>query len=260
MALHALPHAHLPAFASKGAVLRAEGLRAYLLSLRGAYLPYAPVPPVVLYVLSEREWRAQLPYPYGLPFQRSEGGSLALYAPFTYPERLLHRIREVLLPLGLPPGEVAAFLDLNLGHEYAHALQVAWRLRTGVRWLDELFANYLFLLGLERARPELAEVLLAWSRYLARLDPERKSLSAYERRRGDLKGALWFQARFTLKAKEILEEGGDRLLQSFLAAAPLDRKKGHRLLLSLHPELRDWFAAFGLKGGPAAASSPPPGP
>lgn len=260
MPLKALPHAHLPAFASEGGVRRAQALRDYLLALREVYTAYAPVPPVTLYVLSERDWRARLPYPYGLPFQRAGHQGLALFAPLAYPERLLHRLREALLPLGPPPGEPAAFLDLNLGHEYAHALQVAWRLRTGARWLDEFFANYLFLLGLERARPELAEVLLAWSRYLARLDPERKSLSAYERRRGDLKGALWFQARFTLKAKEILEEGKDRLLQAFLAAAPLDRRKGHRLLLELYPGLKEWFAAFGLKGGPAAASSPPPGP
>ncbi|WP_038047153.1 hypothetical protein [Thermus caliditerrae] len=257
--LKALPHPHLPAFASEGGTLRAEGLRAYLLALREVYLPYAPVPPVVLYVLSERDWRARLPHPYGLPFQRSEGGTLALYAPLRYPERLLHRLREVLLSLGPPPGEIPAFLDLNLGHEYAHALQVAWRLRTGARWLDEFFANYLFLLGLERARPELAKHLLSWSAYLSRLSPATRSLSSYERRRGSLESALWFQAQFTLKAQALLEEDGDRLLNAFLEAAPLDRKKGHRLLLALYPELRDWFAAFGLRGAPGSGSALPPG-
>ncbi|TBH21949.1 hypothetical protein [Thermus thermamylovorans] len=258
--MQALPHPHLPAFASEGGALRAEGLRAYLLSLREVYLPYAPVPPVVLYALSERDWRARLPYPYGLPFQRSEGEGLALYAPLRYPERLLHRLREVLLPLGPPPGEVAAFLDLNLGHEYAHALQVAWRLRTGARWLDEFFANYLFLLGLKGARPELAESLLSWSSHLSHLSPATRSISSYERRRGSLESALWFQAQFALKAQALLEQDGDRLLRAFLEAAPLDRKKGHRLLLSLYPELRDWFAAFGLRGAPGAGSSPRPGP
>lgn len=205
---------------------------------------------MTLYVLSEGDWRALVPYPYGLAFQRSEGGRLSLFAPLTYPERLLHRFREVLLPLGPPPMEIPAFLDLNLGHEYAHALQVAWRLRTGVRWLDEFFANYLFLLGLAKARPDLAESLLAFSRYLSRLEPERRSLSAYERRRGDLKSALWFQAQFTLKAQEIWERDKDRLLREFLAAAPLDRRKGHRLLLGLYPDLRDWFQGFAPPKGP----------
>ncbi|MFN3368787.1 MAG: hypothetical protein ACK4G4_01900 [Thermus sp.] len=257
--MRALPHPLIPAFASEGGVLRAEGLRGYLLELREAYTAYAPVPPVTLYLLSEGDWRALVPYPYGLPFQRSEGGKLSLFAPLTYPERLLHRFREVLLPLGPPPMEIPAFLDLNLGHEYAHALQVAWRLRTGARWLDEFFANHLFLLGLTKARPDLAEALLAFSRHLSRLEPERRSLSAYERRRGDLKSALWFQAQFTLKSQEILERKGDGLLLAFLEAAPLDRKKGHAILLEEVPELKAWFAAFGLKGVPWAPPSPPPG-
>ncbi|GAB5602092.1 hypothetical protein FJNA_06170 [Thermus sp. FJN-A] len=256
MALTALPHPHLPAFASEGGSLRARALQGYLLSLREAYLPYAPVPPVALHVLGEKDWRARLPYPYGLSFQRSEPQGLALYAPLTYPERLLHRIREVLLPLGPPPGEIPAFLDLNLGHEYAHALQVAWRLRTGARWLDEFFANYLFLLGLLRSQKALAETLLSWGAYLARLDPKERSLSRYERRRGNLASALWFQAQFTLKAQELWARDGDRLLVAFLEAAPLDRRKGHHLLLALYPELKTWFAAFGVKAAPGEAPSP----
>ncbi|BDG16647.1 hypothetical protein [Thermus brockianus] len=258
--MRALPHPHLPTFASEGGVLRAKALRDYLLALGERYARYAPLPQVALYVLSEKDWRAQLPYPYGLPFQHSGKEGLALYAPLTYPERLLHRLREALLPLGPPPGEIPAFLDLNLGHEYAHAVQVAWRLRTGARWLDEFFANYLFLLALKEAWPHLAENLLAWCRYLARLTPPKTSLSAYERRRGGLAGALWFQAQFTLKAEELLQEEGDRLLKAFLAAAPLDRRKGHRLLLALYPGLKDWFAGFGLKAAPEAVPSPPPNP
>jgi len=258
--MRALPHPLLPAFFPEGGALRARALQAYLLSLAPAYAPYPPLPPVRLFVLSERDWRARLPYPYGLPFQHAGREGLALYAPLPYPERLLHRLREVLLPLGPPPGEIPAFLDLNLGHEYAHALQVAWRLRTGARWLDEFLANYLFLLGLERERPDLARLLLAWGRYLSGLDPGRRSLSAYERRRGNLGSALWFQAHFTLKAAELLAQDGDCLLKELLAAAPLDRRKGHRLLVELYPELRAWFAAFGLRAAPGGAPSPRPGP
>ncbi len=173
--MQALPHPHLPAFFSEGGALRAKALQDYLLALSGAYAAYAPLPPVRLFVLSERDWRARLPYPYGLPFQHTGPDGLAVHAPLVYPERLLHRLREVLLPLGPPPGEIPAFLDLNLGHEYAHAVQVAWKLRTGARWLDEFFANYLFLLGLQGSRPDLLETLLTWSRYLSGLRPARRS-------------------------------------------------------------------------------------
>jgi hypothetical protein len=69
MALEALPHPLLPAFFSPGGALRANALQAYLLSLTPAYAPYAPLPVVRLFVLSEKDWRARLPYPYGLPFQ-----------------------------------------------------------------------------------------------------------------------------------------------------------------------------------------------
>ncbi|MGC8875591.1 hypothetical protein [Thermus sp.] len=258
--MRALPHPHLPALFSEGGALRAKALQDYLLSLRGVYARYAPLPPVRLFVLSEKDWRARLPYPYGLPFQHAGPEGLAVYAPLTYPERLLHRLREVLLPLGPPPGELAAFLDLNLGHEYAHAVQVAWGLRTGARWLDEFVANYLFLLGLKGARPDLAKTLLAFSRYLAQLAPEKRRLSDYEQRRGGLEGALWFQARFTLEAETLLRRDGDLLLRKMLEAAPLDRKRGHRLLVELYPELRDWFRGFGLRGPPGAGSSPRPGP
>ena len=254
--MRAHPHPHLPAFFSEGGALRAKALQGYLLSLREVYVRYAPLPPVRLFVLSEKDWRARLPYPYGLPFQHAGPEGLSVYAPLTYPERLLHRLREVLLPLGPPPGEIPAFLDLNLGHEYAHAVQVAWRLRTGARWLDEFVANYLFLLGLRRARPDLAEGLLAWSEHLARLAPEKRRLSDYERRRGGLEGALWFQARFTLMAQALLEKDGDGLLLALLEAAPLDRKRGHRLLVERYPELREWFRGFGLKAAPGGASSP----
>ncbi|WP_337843748.1 hypothetical protein [Thermus sp.] len=242
--MKALPHPHLPAFASEGAELRAENLRGYLLDLRAAYTAYAPLPPVTLYVLSEGDWRAHLPYPYGLPFQRSEGERLSLFAPARYPERLLHRLRALLLTLGPPPGEIPFFLDLTLGHEYAHAVQVAFKLRTGARWLDEFLANYLFLLALERAQPDLKEPFLAWTRYLAALEPKERRLSAYERKRGNLEAALWFQAHFTLKAEALLKAQGDKPLRKFLEAAPLDRKKGHRLLLELDPGLRDWFTTF----------------
>ncbi len=61
--MRALPHPHIPAFASEGGVLRAEGLRSYLLELREAYTAYAPVPSVTLYMKSSRSIPSASPRP-----------------------------------------------------------------------------------------------------------------------------------------------------------------------------------------------------
>ncbi len=230
MSLKALPHPHLPAFYTPGSGLRARALQSYLEGLHRVYAALKPLPPVRLYLLGEKDWQGLLPYPYGLPFQRTGPDGLSLYAPARYPERLLHRLREVLLPVGAP-GNLEAFLDLILGHEYAHAVQVAWGLRTGRRWLDELLANYLFLYALGRAYPNLAQDYLAWAERLARLEPENPRLSAYDRRRTRLKDALWFQGVLTLKARDLPEDLLGELLQ---AQTP---KAVHRLLVERAPGL-----------------------
>ncbi len=247
-----LPHPHLPLQASKGAGLRARALQAYLLELRAALQPYAPIPPVHLLALDEPDWKARTRHPYGFPFQRTslrEG--LYIFVPARYPERLLWRLREALVlagkRLGEPLGQVEAFLDINLGHEYAHAVAVAWGLRVRVRWVDEFLANYLFLLALQKARPELYPEARRWGRWLAALAPSQPSLGSYEARARTLADQLWFQGRFTTEAADLVEARGDELLRGLLAAAPLSRSTVHRLLVSLEPSLRAWFAGFAPK-------------
>lgn len=168
--------------------------------------------------------------------------------PARYPERLLWRLREALVPaarqLGEPLGQVEEFLDINLGHEYAHAVAVAWQLRVRVRWVDEFLANYLFLLALHQARPELYPEAKRWGRWLAALAPSQPSLGSYEGRARTLTDQLWFQGRFTTEAAELVEARGDGLLRGLLAAAPLGRSTVHKLLVSLEPSLREWFAGF----------------
>lgn len=101
--MRALPHPHLPAFFSEGGALRAKALQDYLLSLREVYVRYAPSPGAPLRPLGKGlAGEAPLPLRPPLP-ARGAGGAFRL-RPLTYPERLLHRLREVLLPLGPPPG------------------------------------------------------------------------------------------------------------------------------------------------------------
>lgn len=224
-------------------------MQEYLLGLRAALEPYRSVPPVHLMVLSEPDWRARNRNPYGFPFQRTslkEG--LYLFLPKHYPDRLVWRLREVLVPaiklVGKPPGQPSDFLDLNLGHEYAHAVAVAWKLRVRVKWVDEFLANYLYLLALQTALPELYPQAKTWGILLAHLTPGESSLGSYERKPKGLIDQLWFQGQFTTEAAKLVEDGGDALLKGLLRAAPLSKKTVHKVLVGLEPGLKEWFASF----------------
>lgn len=244
-----LPHPFLPTQASEGAVLRARAIQGYLLELRTALLTYAAVPPVHLMVLGESDWSARTRNPYGFPFQRTslkEG--LYLFLPKGYPERLIWRLRETLVPAiklaGRPPGQPGDFLDLNLGHEYAHAVAVAWKLRVRVRWVDEFIANYLYLLALHKALPDLYPKAKTWGQLLAHLTPSEPRLSSYETKPKGLVDQLWFQGQFTVEAAKLVEEREDALLKGLLGLAPLSKRTIHKVLLGLEPGLKQWFANF----------------
>jgi hypothetical protein len=227
-------------------------MQGYLLELRAALLAYAAVPPVHLMVLGEPDWSARTRNPYGFPFQRTslkEG--LYLFLPKGYPERLVWRLRETLVPAikraGRPPGQPGDFLDLNLGHEYAHAVAVAWKLRVRVRWVDEFIANYLYLLALRKALPELYPKAKTWGQLLAHLTPSESSLGSYETKPKGLADQLWFQGQFTVEAAKLVEEREDTLLKGLLAAAPLSKRSVHKVLVGLESGLKGWFASFAPK-------------
>jgi len=252
MLVQVLPHPHVPAQASEGAVLRARAMQQYLLELRATLNLYQPVPLVHLLVLNEADWSARVKHSYGFPFQRTslkEG--LYLFLPKHYPDRFVWRLREVLVPaiklVGRPPGQPGDFLDLNLGHEYAHAIAVAWGLRTRTKWVDEFLANYLYLLALKKALPDIYPEAKAWGQILAHLTPSEPSLGSYQSKPKGLNDQLWFQGQFTTEAANIVEAKGDALLRGLLEAAPLKKSAVHKLLVGLEPDLKEWFARFGRK-------------
>lgn len=236
--MNALPHPALPAFHSPGGRARTAQIQAYLEGLHGVYARYRPLSPVTLFVLSEKDWRERTRVPYGLPFQRTSKLRLYLFIPLVYPEHLLHRLRQALLPVaeGGFPGSLVEFLDLTLGHEYAHAVQVAWQLRSRRRWLDEFLANYLFLFALQRAYPDRYPLYLDWAHLLARLRPQNPRFSAYDRLRTSLADALYFQGVFALKADALVRKGEEVLWTLLEAPSP---KEVYRRLLQVLPGLTD---------------------
>lgn len=230
-------------------MLRAKAMQDYLLELRGALEGYLEIPPVQLYVLGESDWFAQARNPYGFPFQRtSVKDGLSVFLPKHYPDRFIWRLREALVPaikqMGRPPGLPNDFLDLNLGHEFAHAVAVAWELRTRVKWVDEFLANYLYLLAIHKALPDLYPKARFWGELFAHLVPYDPSLGSYETKKKSLADQLWFQGQFTTKAAMLVEEKGDSLLKGLLEAAPLKKSTVHKVLMALEPDLKEWFASF----------------
>lgn len=240
--MNALPHPHLPAFYSPGGKGRAAQVQAYLEGLLNVYARYRKVPPVTLFVLSEKDWQVRTRIPFGLPFQRSSRTHLYLFIPLRYPERLLLRLREILLPLLLTPsveklpGSLPEFLDLTLGHEYAHAIQVAWRLRSHRRWLNEFLANYLFLFALQRTYPERYTLYLTWAHLFTRIHPQKPNLSTYDKLRTSLPDALYFQGAFVLKAEALVQKGEEAFLALLQASSS---KEAYQALLRLLPNLTD---------------------
>ncbi len=249
--LRRLPHPHVPAEYSPGGRLRSVELQRFLARLHDALEPIRPIPPVTLYVLDEHDWRRFTRLPYGYPFQRSKPGEgYAVFAPLRYPDRLLERLERVFAEAarrgGRLPGPLAVFLDLMIAHEYAHAVAVAWGLRARVRWVDEFLANYLYMLALHRTDRELYAQARAWAELARWLEPQRRSLSGFERYpRRPLAEQLWFQGVFTLEAARTIEESGDRFVRRLLAAAPLSRRDLHRKLLAAEPGLKAFFRVFG---------------
>jgi hypothetical protein len=270
--------------ASAGQAARASALaevlaRLWQVSLRGlAGQGVMPAPLTLsLVVYDERDWQAQLSYPYGFPFyrhlptagdksQRGQRQHGQIFAPAHYPARLLWVWEQALARHNqAQPGPVAGFFDLALGHELGHAIAASLGLRLRVRWLDEFLATYLFVVALAEADPAGHAQVLAWGEALAcapdcalaapALMTERHDLGAFEFPfvRLPLANQAWYQARFTLFAEQLRAERGWEWLATLAGSlasgshsgSPLDRGAIHRQVVLSEPRFREWFRSFG---------------
>jgi hypothetical protein len=264
---------------------RAHALREYLASLHEALETNLKrdVSAVRLMVLNETDWRSTNPYPYGFTFfRRLKDGSGMIFAPADYPGNLLWVFRALLTRAPIKPNSsLEMFLDLTLGHELGHAVADQLGLRTGVRWLDEFLATYLYLSALQIAMPDSLETVIGWGQALsetklecALADPElikpsgqrkriikrraaraedavvmRRDLGAFEYPlvRLPLANQAWYQARFTLFAHELLGQHGLEFIERLLKVIPASRGRGgvSRAIVKLEPQFKTWFASFG---------------
>jgi hypothetical protein len=282
----------IPVGGSSGLERRVHALREYLSSLHEALELNlgCDLKAVRLMVLSDSDWRSTNPYPYGFTFfRRLKDGSGVIFAPADYPQNLLWVFRTLLTRASIKPNSsLDMFLDLTLGHELGHAIADQLGLRTGVRWLDEFLATYLYLAALKIAMPNALEAVTEWGRALsetklecALANPElikpsgqrkrtatrraaraedvivqRRDLGAFEYPlvRLPLANQAWYQARFTLFARELLDKHGLEFIRRCLEVMPQARGRGgvSRAVVKLEPQFKTWFASFGDAGEQAA--------
>lgn len=255
---------------SVGARRRTSQLLGFLLPLqRAAAEVLQPQGEVSLLVAAPHDWRLICNYPYGLPFTRNLPNAAVIVAAADYPERVTRRFDDLLLEAGQAgvkaPGQVAEFLDLLVGHEWGHAAANRSGLRTGVKWLDEFMATYLFVQALGATGGTASRELLAhWTALqVAATRHVKGALDDFEYPRGrmSLSKLLWFQGVFTQRALDLAPELGWSFaldLRSALPAAISDsgrpgarRHKGDvaRALIEVEPGFRNWFAIFGETAG-----------
>jgi len=247
---------------STGARKRATLLLGFLLPLqRAAAEVLGPQGDVSLLVANSHDWRLICNYPYGLPFTRNLPNAAVIVAAADYSERLTRRFDDLLLEAGhagvRAPGQMGEFLDLLIGHEWGHAMANRSGLRTGVKWLDEFMATYLFVQALAATGViESRELLRRWTALqVAATRHVKGALDDFEYPRGrmSLSKLLWFQGVFTQRALELAPDLGWSLALDLRAALPaaeggrFRRHKGDvaRALIDAEPSFRNWFAIFG---------------
>jgi|SRR5690606_8012926 len=253
--LRPYPQPDLPARHSAGARLRTSQLLGFLLPLQAAALPVLqPRGEVSLVVVDSGDWRSIFNYPYGLPFTRNLPDAAVVVAAADYPERLLRRFDDPLLRAAKAgvkaPGQVGELLDLMVGHEWGHAVANRSGLRTGVKWLDEFMATYLFVQALLATGGGAGrDMLTAWSEVqVAAHDELKAALDDFEYPRGrmGLARLLWFQGVFTQRALAVAPgRGWDLALQLRTALPAEHRGKVSSALVEIEPSFRTWFAVFG---------------
>ena len=240
---------------SVGARTRTSHLLGFLLPLQQAGAAVlGPQGDVSLLVANSHDWRLICNYPYGLPFTRNLPAAAVIVAAGDYPERMTRRFDDLLLEAGRAgvnaPGQIAEFLDLLIGHEWGHAMANRSGLRTGVKWLDEFMATYLFVQAMSASGiNESGELLARWTALqVAATKHVKGALDDFEYPRGrmSLSKLLWFQGVFTQRALELVPERGWDLALELREALPAAHKgEVARALIDVEPSFRPWFAVFG---------------
>lgn len=215
-------------------------------------------PQCALIVLNRADWSERASNPlYGMPYY--DAGNLFLpgepsdlaasleEAVSSAPPQAAQVIEQV---YGTGAGRLAPFADLLAVHEMAHAFHDGVPFVFPRSWLMELFADmalYVFVVANEPDRVLHLETLPRVTLENGLLKPVSRDLRYFEAFYPGIEPRtyVWYQFRFTMMAKELVDAAGpDMLRRLWDAFAVSDGQLGAILGSQVHPAAGQWLAAW----------------
>ena len=215
-------------------------------------------PRCALVVLNRADWSERASNPlYGMPYY--DAGHLFLAGE---PSDLVARLEQVAgsappaaaqvldQVYGTGADRLLPFADLLIVHELAHAFHDGVPFVFPRSWLMELFADmalYAFVVAKEPGRRLQAETLPRVALENGLLKPVARDLRYFEARYPSIEPLtyVWYQFRFTMMAKEVVDAAGPDVLRRLWDAFALsDEQLAGVLGGRVHPAAGQWLASW----------------
>jgi hypothetical protein len=215
-------------------------------------------PECALLVLDRSDWSERASNPlYGMPYY-SAGNLFLPGEPSDLAARLEEvassappRAAEILRQVyGTGSDRLAPFADMLVVHELGHAFHDGVPTLFPRSWLMEIFANlslYAFVVAEEPDRISLLETLPQVSLDYGLLKPVARDLRYFEMFYPDIETStyVWYQFRFTMMAKDLVDTAGPSALRRFWEAFALsDQQLADVLGRQVHPTAGQWLASW----------------
>jgi hypothetical protein len=233
--------------------------RAY--SYLGELLAFRPR--CALVVLDRADWSERASNPlYGMPYY--DAGNLFLAGEASDLSARLEEVASSAPPAaarvldevyGTGPGRLASFADLLIVHELGHAFHDGVPFLFPRSWLMELFADmalYAFVVAEEPDRKLQCETLPQVALEHGLLKPVARDLRYFEAWYPDIEPLtyVWYQFRFTMMAKGVVDAAGPAVLRHLWDAFALsDERLAGVLGSQVHPAAGRWLASWNEPSG-----------
>jgi hypothetical protein len=215
-------------------------------------------PECALVVLDRSDWveRASNPL-YGMPYYSA--GNLFMAGEASDLAARLEDVAGSASPLaaeilsevyGTGSDRLTPFADMLVVHELGHAFHDGVPSLFPRSWLMELFANmslYAFVVAVEPDRISLLETLPRVTLDFGLLKPIARDLRYFEMFYPDIETItyVWYQFRFTMMAKELVDAAGPSALRRLWDAFVLrDQELADVLGRRIHPAAGQWLASW----------------